>query len=293
MKEQNFGPIRFVPGSKGGRYPNCHSVLVEEAGVLIDPGSDRGRLAELREENKVSSVWLTHWHEDHISHLDLFEDLPLYTSREAAEPLKDLDVFMDAYGMEQDLKDMWRPLMEEQFHFRPRQPEGYLEAGASVDLGPVTVDIIDTPGHSVGHLSFYFKEPDVLLTGDYDLTKFGPWYGDLGSSIEQTLDSIERLKEAGAGTYLTSHEDGVFIDPDKSLWDKYAGEIYRREEKILDLLSSPQTIESLVENWILYGKPREPIEFYKYGERVHIIKHLKRLIARGRAVSDGTKFKRV
>ena len=32
---------------------------------------------------------------------------------------------------------------------------------------------------------------------------------------------------------------------------------------------------------ILYGKAREPKEFYDFGERVHMAKHLERLMSRG------------
>ncbi len=293
MEEQAFGPIRFIPGSNGGRYPNCHSVFIEGADVLIDPGADRNALKALRQEKRINQVWLTHWHEDHIMNLDLFEDVPLYTSEAAAGPLGDMEAFMDAYGAGEEIRDLWKPLMEKAFHFRPRQPAGYLKAGKGVEIGPLRVDIIDTPGHAVGHLSFYFPENDVLLSGDYDLSGFGPWYGDVGSDIEQTLASIKRLEEIEAEICLTPHETGVFVRPAKELWEKYAAVIDKREEKILELLSTPQTLETLVDSWVIYGKPREPLAFYQFGERGHITKHLDRLIAEGRVASDGKTFERV
>ena len=77
MKEMRFGPVRFIPGENKGRYPFCHSVYIEEEGILIDPSSDRKRLERLRAEEGVKAVWLSHWHEDHFMHLDLFDDLPL------------------------------------------------------------------------------------------------------------------------------------------------------------------------------------------------------------------------
>ena len=291
MKEQEFGPIQFIPGCKGGRYPNCHSVFIQGANVLIDPGADRRRLKALRQEKKIYQVWLTHWHEDHIMNLDLFEDVPLYTSKAAAEPLKNIEAFMDAYGVPEGLKTLWKPVMEDNFHFKPRQPAGYLESYRGIELDPVTVDIIETPGHAAGHLSFLFREPDVLLLGDYDLSSFGPWYGDVGSSIEETMASIAYLKEIGAGTCLASHEQGIFLHPEKE-WEEYSGIIDKREEKIWELLSSPQTIDTLVDSWIIYGKPKEPLEFYQFGERAHIIKHLDRMVAKGEVISDGVNFQK-
>ncbi len=293
MEEQTFGPIRFIPGSNGGRYPNCHSIFVEGANVLIDPGADRKVLKALKQEKKISQIWLTHWHEDHILNLDLFEDIPLYISEAAAVPLQDINAFMDAYGASENLKSLWKPVMEKQFHFKPRKPAGYLKAARGEEIGPVHVDIIDTPGHAVGHLSFYFPENDVLVLGDYDLSGFGPWYGDAGSDIEQTIASVKRLEEIDAKICLASHETGVFIRPEKDLWDKYLAVIDKREEKILELLSSPRTLEELVNSWVIYGKLKEPLAFYQFGERGHIIKHLDRLIGCGQVVSDGEAFKGV
>jgi glyoxylase-like metal-dependent hydrolase (beta-lactamase superfamily II) len=290
MDEQTFGHIRFIPGSNGGRYPNCHSIFVEGANVLIDPGADRKVLKALKEEKKISQIWLTHWHEDHILNLDLFEDIPLYTSQAAAVPLQDINAFMDAYGASEELKSLWKPVMEKQFHFRPRKPAGYLKAATGEEIGPVHVDIIDTPGHAVGHLSFYFPENDVLVMGDYDLSGFGPWYGDADSDIKQTIASVKRLEEIDARICLASHETGVFIHPEKDLWNKDLAVIDKRQEKILKLLSSPQTLEELVNSWVIYEKPREPLVFYQFGERGHIIKHLDRLIAGGQVVSDGEVF---
>jgi hypothetical protein len=49
-------------------------------------------------------------------------------------------------------------------------------------------------------------------------------------------------------------------------------------------------LEELVNSWVIYGKPKEPLIFYQFGERGHIIKHLDRLIERGQVVSDGEAF---
>ena len=71
MKERCFGPIRFLPGENRGKYPFCHSLYIDGAGILIDPASDRDRLKGLHKNGGVREVWLSHWHEDHFMHLDL------------------------------------------------------------------------------------------------------------------------------------------------------------------------------------------------------------------------------
>ena len=80
MEEQRWCPVWFIPGQNKGSYPYCHSLYIEGAGILIDPASDRERLIQLRKEHGVNAVLLSHWHEDHLMHLDLFDDLPLWIS---------------------------------------------------------------------------------------------------------------------------------------------------------------------------------------------------------------------
>ena len=281
MEEQHFGPVWFIPGENNGKYPFCHSVYIEGACVLIDPASDRKRLIQLRETPGIKAIWLTHWHEDHFMHLDLFDDLPLCISEQDAPPLSDLELFMDSYGISDDSRDYWRSFFKEQFHFRPRKPMRFLQGGETIHLGAVTVEAISTPGHTPGHLSFFFKEPEVLLMGDYDLTRFGPWYGDVDSSIEETIASVKRLRRTPAKVRLASHETGVFDKDPGEIWDKYLNVINEREEKIMNLLKEPQTLKSIVEAWIVYGKPREPRIFFEHGERATIAKHLEKLMNQG------------
>lgn len=281
MDERLFGPIRFLPGENRGRYPFCNSVYIEGAGVLIDPASNRERLIRLRSEEGVKMVWLSHWHEDHFMHLDLFEDLPFWISSGDAPPLADISIFLDWYGFSRAERLFWEPQLRDQFHFRPRRPARFLCGGETIDLGSVSVDVIATPGHTPGHLAFFFREPSVLFAGDYDLTRFGPWYGDLYSGIDETRASIERLRELPAGIVLTGHEEGVFDHPPRDLWLRYDKVIAQRERKLLLLLEKPRTLEEIVGSWIIYGRPREPKEFFVFGERVHMKKHLEHLEKRG------------
>ena len=291
MEERCFGPVRFIPGQNSGKYPFCHSLYIEGAGVLIDPASDRERLSRLRADSGVRAVWLSHWHEDHLMHLDLLDDLPLWISQEDAPPLSDLELFMDWYGMQEDHeRDAWRTLMTRQFHFRSRQPSGFLGNGDRIHLETVTVQVIRTPGHTPGHLSLFFEEPQVLFLGDYDLTKFGPWYGDVYSSIEDVRASVTRLRQIRAKVWLTSHETGVFEDEPGDLWDQYLNVIQEREDKLLEFLAEPRSMQDIVDAWIVYGRPREPKSFFVLGERAIMGKHVEYLLKRSRVVKRGERY---
>jgi glyoxylase-like metal-dependent hydrolase (beta-lactamase superfamily II) len=293
MEEKHFGLIWFIPGEQGGRYPFCHSVYVEGAGILIDPASDRERLTQLRKNPGVKGVWLSHWHEDHLMHLDLFDDLPLRISVADAPPLSGLDAFLDAYGMEQaDERASWRQILVKDFHFRPRTPIGFLQEGLEILADGLTVEILSTPGHTPGHTAFFFPEQGVLFMGDYDLTKFGPWYGDVESSIEETIASIKRLRLIPAKVWITGHETGLFETDPGELWQGYLDVISVREEKLLDLLKQPRTLDAIVEACIIYGKPREPKAFFVFGERANMQKHLEKLMREGIVRCEGERYVR-
>lgn len=195
MEEQRFGPALFVPGENSGRYPFCHSLYIEaDTKVLVDAASDEKRLIELRDGPGVDAVWLSHWHEDHFKCLYLFEDKELWISREDAAPLAGLEALFDAYGMDPEERVAWKPIMEQSFHFKPRTPHRVFNGQQVVDLGGVTVELIPTPGHTPGHCALFFREEGVLFIGDYDLSRFGPWYGDRDSDIDYTIESVNRLR---------------------------------------------------------------------------------------------------
>ena len=224
-------------------------------------------------------------------HLDLFDDLPLWISEKDSPPLSSLEIFLDWYGIEnKDYRQYWRQRLKEEFHFESRKPTKFLRGGQIIDLGVVTVEVISTPGHTPGHLAFFFREPGVLFIGDYDLTKFGPWYGDVYGSIEETIDSINLLRKIPAKVFLTSHGAGVFIGEPNKLWDDYLEVIGERERRLLELLRKPRAMKEIVDARIVYGKPKEPKAFFELGERALMKKHLDRLIRSGRVFQKEDRY---
>ena len=196
MEDRQFGRVRFIRGDNGGRYPFNHSLYLkgDRARVVIDPACSLEKLTRLKDEG-VDAVWLSHWHEDHIHYINLFETCPLWLSERDFPPLTDINIFMDWYGLQSpEQRAYWEKIMREDFDFRPRQEARFLVDDEIIDLGGLSVQVIATPGHTPGHLSFFFPEEELLFLGDYDLTSFGPWYGDVASSIEETIKSIRCLK---------------------------------------------------------------------------------------------------
>jgi glyoxylase-like metal-dependent hydrolase (beta-lactamase superfamily II) len=294
VSARRFGPVHLVPGANRGRYPHSNSVYVEGAGVLIDAGADAARYRELIAGPGVKEVWLSHWHEDHLSYLDLFADLPLRMMAADAAPLSGLEAFLDAYGIgREEYRDYWRRTLPTDFHFRPRRAMRHFTPGELIDLGSCTVEVIHAPGHTPGFTAFFFREPEVCFLGDYDLTRFGPWYGDRDGSIEGTIASVRRLQQVPAKVWLTSHEEGCFEGDATEAFERYLAVIDEREAKLLDFLSQPRTFEEIVAACLVYRKPREPKAFFEWGEGAIMGKHLERLLKSGAIAREGDRYRRL
>jgi hydroxyacylglutathione hydrolase len=292
MDELHFGPLTFVPGENSGRYPFCHSLYINgDKKIIIDPASKREKLLELKEGPGVDVAWLSHYHEDHFIYLELFSDKELWMSGPDAPALENIDNILDLYGIEDKKeRELWGNFMVESFNYRPRKVDRIFDENEVIDLGSVNVEVISAPGHTAGNLAFYFREVEVLFIGDYDLLKFGPWYGDRDSDIDQTIASAQKLRKIPAKVWITSHDKGVYLEDPGHLWDDFLDVIFEREAKLLELLSKPRTTDEIVEARIVYKKPREPKLFYEFGERALMKKHLDRLMSNGEVKKEGDRY---
>jgi glyoxylase-like metal-dependent hydrolase (beta-lactamase superfamily II) len=269
-------------------------VYVEGAAVLIDAGADEARYRELIASPGVKEVWLSHWHEDHFTYLDLFAGLPLVQMEIEAEPLTDIELLIDWYGIaEEELRAHTRHAVTSDFHFKPRRATRYFTPGETIDLGTCTAQVIHAPGHTPGSVAFFFPEPAVCFLGDYDLTRFGPWYADRDSSLDDTILSLRRLQQLPAKTWLTGHEDGHFEGDASAAFAAYLAVIDEREAKLLDFLSQPRGLDEIVAACIIYHKPREPKVFYEWSEGAFMGKHLERLMTRGAVRLENGRYRRL
>ena len=67
-----------------------------------------------------------------------------------------------------------------------------LNEGDIFELGPASANIIETPGHTMGHICYHFAASDVLFTGD---TVFSMGCGRLfEGTAEDMFKSFEKIK---------------------------------------------------------------------------------------------------
>lgn len=284
MEETRFGRVVFIPGLKGARYPFCNSLYIDdEKKAIIDPASDESRLMLLAAKKRIDVIINSHYHEDHIAFNYLFPEADLHVHEDAVPCFQSYRSFLDCCGLlNSGHRREWDELFLQRFHFQERAPAVAFRDGDSLFFGRTKMTVIHTPGHTIGHCSFYFPGEGVLFLGDYDLTRFGPWYGDRVSNIDQTIQSMRRLLKIPAQTYITSHNMGVLKGDITGLVEDYLDVIDRRERKLLEFLEKPRTLDEIVNRWIVFKKEWQPRYFFEFAERGMIGKHLERLMKKGR-----------
>jgi glyoxylase-like metal-dependent hydrolase (beta-lactamase superfamily II) len=137
-------------------------VVYNEKGqcCIIDPGcyfaSEEQKLKGFIEENLLQPVYLlnTHCHLDHI-----FGNKFIYKTYGLTLWLNRLEVPVLEHGpVSGQLWEMPFDNYDDQFNF--------LDEGDVVRIGEDELHVLFTPGHSPGHLSFYSKENNFVISGD-------------------------------------------------------------------------------------------------------------------------------
>jgi glyoxylase-like metal-dependent hydrolase (beta-lactamase superfamily II) len=283
--------ILLIEGGKGGRYPYAHSLYLRDGGgVLIDCGSDLQDILRLRKEEGLSVVVMSHYHEDHFLLLHMLPGVEVWATAEDAPALESLEVLLDRYGVAgTEWEAFFNDLLRGKFSYAPRKVSRLVGDGEELRFGRTTAVAVVSPGHTPGHLCLSFPSEGILFLGDYDLTGFGPWYGDKPGSIEAFRRSAEKLAGIGAPVNVVSHEDPIHRGNISAKVAAYLSGIDRREDALRAFLREPRTAREIMEKRIVYGEGRHG-PWFDYGEWALLSKHLDGMLARGDAVLDGDRY---
>lgn len=283
--------IWVVEGGKNGRYPFAHSLYVADGGgILVDAGSDPAEIERLRSSSGIAAVVMTHYHEDHFTFLSRLPGTPVWSSAADAPALESLETLLAWYGvLGSEWDGYYRELFASKFPFAPMKIARRIADGEELRFGGTRAVAVVAPGHTPGHLCLHFPDDGILFLGDYDLTAFGPWYGDAPCGIDPFRASALRLSAIAADRYVVSHEGPVHRGPITEKTRAYLAVIDRREEALRDYLREPRTRAEIIARRLIYGPGRDG-PWFDYGEWALLSKHLDAMIARGEAAFRGGAF---
>jgi glyoxylase-like metal-dependent hydrolase (beta-lactamase superfamily II) len=163
------------------RRPNA------ETAVIIDPGDEPERLLAAAEQlgiKTLDAILLTHTHFDHIgavAAINRATGAPVYVPELERDVLANINDYVSLPG--------FGP-------FESYEADQTVAGGDELHLAGLTFDVIFTPGHSRGHVTYAVRDEDALLSGDVlfdgsvgrvDLPG-GDW-PTLLASIQQLIDT--------------------------------------------------------------------------------------------------------
>jgi hydroxyacylglutathione hydrolase len=138
-----------------------NSYLVRRAGaetaVIIDPGEEAERLLRTAEQlgiTKLDAILITHTHFDHVgavAAINRATGAPVYVPELERDVLANINDYVKLPG--------FGP-------FESYEAEHSVAGGDSLQLAGLTFDVLFTPGHSPGHVTYSVRDENALLSGD-------------------------------------------------------------------------------------------------------------------------------
>lgn len=281
--------VTVLCGADDGRYPSGNSLLIEGAGetIVIDPSVTV--VANGGVGRRVDAIVNSHAHEDHVAGNGLWPDARVHVHAEDLPGVVDVEGLMDVYGLEGQARTDFTAEVIDEFHYTPRPDAQGFSDGHVFDLGGVQVEAVHLPGHTRGHSGFRI-DGGVFFLSDIDLTGFGPYYGDMWSSLDDFDESLRRVRDEEADWYVTFHHKGIVEGRDTfvEMVDAFHAVIERRHSAMLDFLVEPQSLDDMVVNRFVY-RPHVESTFANSVERRTAELHVARMIERGEAqeVAEG------
>jgi glyoxylase-like metal-dependent hydrolase (beta-lactamase superfamily II) len=172
----------------GAVQENCFLIRRDgsDHALIIDPGEEPEKLLGAIEALGVTldAILLTHTHFDHVgavAPVARATGAPVYCPKIEVPVLQDIMSFVPWPGF--GPYESW-------------DPEETVEGGEQLELGGFTVDVLFTPGHSPGHVTYAIADEQALFSGDVlfqgsvgrvDLPG-GDW-PTLAASIQSLLDA--------------------------------------------------------------------------------------------------------
>jgi hydroxyacylglutathione hydrolase len=158
-----------------------------DAGILVDPGDEPERIQAALEDlgvKTVEAILLTHTHFDHVgavAPMAKATGAPVYCPKLEVPVLADIMAWVPWPGIGP---------------FESYDADETLEGGEKLELAGLEIDVLFTPGHSPGHVTYSIPSEGVILSGDV-LFQGSIGRTDLpGGDHQRLLQSIGELLDA-------------------------------------------------------------------------------------------------
>lgn len=198
-------PLEVITLIVGLMQENCYLVYDSKSRetVIIDPGDDADYIERIISDNKLvpKSIIATHGHFDHIMavlELKLAYNIPFYIHKN--------DEFL-VKNMQSSAKHFLGIVADP-----PPNIDYFLDSKSKIKFGDISLEIIETPGHTPGSCCLYFKKENILFTGDLLFEDGSVGRTDFSySSREKLYKSLQKIQKLPAKTQILPGHGGSFL----------------------------------------------------------------------------------
>ena len=245
------------PGMMTG--PGTNTYLVGEGELaVIDPGPDIASHLELLSKYNIKWILCTHTHMDHS---------PAAAALKAATGAQVLG----------------RPAPEGQD--ASFKPDFVLENGQRVDLGPVSLRAIHTPGHASNHLCYLLEQTKMLFTGDHVMQGSTVVINPPDGDMRAYLRSLQRLLDEDLAVIAPGH--GYLIGAPHKEVRRLIAHRLARERKVISSLEKLRTAS--LDDLLPLVYDDVPARLHRVASR-SLSAHLDKLAADGAVRAAGGRF---
>lgn len=137
---------------------NCFVLRREGSGrgLIVDPGDEPDRILAAVEQMgvKVEAILITHCHFDHIGAVAPVATVigaPVYCPERERPVLADIMAYVPVPGIGP---------------YDSYEADETVSGGETLELAGLTIDVISTPGHSPGHVTYSIRDEEAIFSGD-------------------------------------------------------------------------------------------------------------------------------
>ncbi|MBN2714876.1 MAG: MBL fold metallo-hydrolase [Deltaproteobacteria bacterium] len=269
-----------IPGTMG--FGNAYAIVNGERAALIDTGMASAQNVDALQTQlgkwghtfgSLDKVVCTHFHPDHCGLSRQFQDAgtDVFLSSTDAAALEfwqqsaSVDRRMATFYGEHPLPSNFSSSVLPSFSFLRSLQEEFHPCilgsdGSLVDLAGIPFEVIETPGHTDGHVCLLQREMNVLITGDHVLPNtivniaFGQ-QSRFDSALSQYMQSLRRLALLGPLDVYPGH--GI---PFKNLATRCLDLLQQHRQKVQQVLDALtlKPVGAFELSCLVFGEKRRP-----------------------------------
>lgn len=199
----------------------CYLIVGTEKAVLIDTGYGFGNLREAVRSVTENPLFVinTHGHCDHASGNGQFEEpcfmheLDMELCREHSSREMRMESIKNAkHSQNYQTGELYNALPED------FDEEAYLSMGTGnlhavkegdiFELGGATLEIMETPGHTKGGISIFYREKNLLFTGD-EAGEMVWLFAEESAGLEVHIKTLKKMYAMAADGYISAHNPNI------------------------------------------------------------------------------------